>query len=112
MWRLIIGLGCIPGVVALYFRLTIAETPRYIMFVEGNVYKGEKNIKALTGKSAPVDADSKNANEALLYRANPVKASIRNFIEYFSDTEHLKTLIGTSVSWFILDVSCLDFPRN
>ena len=29
VWRLLIGLGCVPAVVALYFRLTIPETPRY-----------------------------------------------------------------------------------
>ncbi|KAF9043636.1 hypothetical protein BDZ89DRAFT_1128320 [Hymenopellis radicata] len=29
VWRILIGLGCVPGVVALYFRLTISETLRY-----------------------------------------------------------------------------------
>lgn len=29
VWRLLIGLGCVPAAIALYFRLTISETPRY-----------------------------------------------------------------------------------
>jgi len=29
MWRIIIGFGAVPGCIALYFRLTIPETPRY-----------------------------------------------------------------------------------
>ena len=29
MWRIIIGFGCVPGCIALYYRLTIAESPRY-----------------------------------------------------------------------------------
>jgi PHS family inorganic phosphate transporter-like MFS transporter len=35
-WRLLIGFGAIPGVVAIYFRLTIPESPRYTMDVKGN----------------------------------------------------------------------------
>ena len=31
VWRIVIGVGAIPGLVALYFRLTIPETPRYTM---------------------------------------------------------------------------------
>ena len=37
MWRLLIGLGCVPGALALYFRLTIPETPRFTMDIERNV---------------------------------------------------------------------------
>ena len=29
MWRVIIGFGAVPDCIALYFRLTIPETPRY-----------------------------------------------------------------------------------
>lgn len=36
-WRILLGLGCIPAVVALYFRLTIPETPRFTMDIERNV---------------------------------------------------------------------------
>jgi hypothetical protein len=36
-WRILLGLGCLPAVVALYFRLTIPETPRFTMDVERNV---------------------------------------------------------------------------
>jgi hypothetical protein len=32
-WRLLIGLGAVPGAVALYFRLTLPETPRFTMDV-------------------------------------------------------------------------------
>lgn len=29
MWRVIIGFGAVPACIALYYRLTIPETPRY-----------------------------------------------------------------------------------
>lgn len=30
MWRALIGIGIVPAVCALYFRLTIPETPRFV----------------------------------------------------------------------------------
>ena len=45
MWRLLIGLGCIPGVIALYFRLTIDETPRFVMDVERHVNQAAQDVE-------------------------------------------------------------------
>ena len=45
IWRLIIGFGAIPGLVAIYFRMTIPETPRFTMEVKGNVEKAVENVK-------------------------------------------------------------------
>ena len=33
-WHLLIGLGCIPGTIALYFHLTIPKTPCFTMDIE------------------------------------------------------------------------------
>lgn len=41
-WRWIVGFGSIPAVVALFFRLTIPESPRYLLDVAGQV-KGAAN---------------------------------------------------------------------
>src|SRR6185436_2990045 len=45
VWRLIIGLGAIPAIIALYFRLSIPETPRYLIDVEREI-DWTRNIKA------------------------------------------------------------------
>ena len=34
MWRLLIGFGAVPGVVTLYYRLTISESPRYVLDIK------------------------------------------------------------------------------
>lgn len=39
VWRLLIGFGAIPGIISIYFRLTIPESPRYTLDVKGNVDK-------------------------------------------------------------------------
>lgn len=41
-WRFLAGFGAVPALIAVYFRLTITETPRYTMEVEGIVTIPEK----------------------------------------------------------------------
>ncbi|KAJ6533665.1 inorganic phosphate transporter [Mycena capillaripes] len=80
MWRILFGIGCVPAVFALYFRLTLPETPRFTMDIERNVLQAAEDIHSLviTGETAIHDPD------AMVQRI----------------------LIGTSYSWFALDVSC------
>jgi PHS family inorganic phosphate transporter-like MFS transporter len=99
MWRLLIGLGCVPGVVALYFRLTIPETPRFTMDIERNVQQASADIKFILaeGKSETEDESAR--------KAQAPKASWKDFCDHFGQWKNLKILIGTSYSWFALDVS-------
>lgn len=99
MWRILIGLGCVPGVVALYFRLTIPETPRFTMDIERNVLQASTDIEnVISHGNSKVDPD------APVQRANAPKASWADFNNHFRKWENLKILIGTSYSWFALDV--------
>jgi PHS family inorganic phosphate transporter-like MFS transporter len=100
MWRLVIGLGCIPGVLALYFRLTIPETPRFTMDVERNVAQAAADITdVMNPKSHAGDED------VPVQHVSAPKATRADFAAYFSQWKNLKVLIGTSYSWFALDVS-------
>jgi PHS family inorganic phosphate transporter-like MFS transporter len=100
MWRLLIGLGCIPGCIALYFRLTIPETPRFTMDIERNVEQAALDIhNVMTRGNSYIDPD------AAIQRVQVTKASRRDFLAYFSKWENGKILLGTSYSWFALDVS-------
>lgn len=47
-WRVLIGFGCVPGAAALYFRLTIPETPRYTMDVERNVKQASQDVDTVS----------------------------------------------------------------
>jgi MFS transporter, PHS family, inorganic phosphate transporter len=98
-WRLLIGLGCIPGCVALYFRLTIPETPRFTMDVERNVKQASQDIENVisTGQFY-VDDD------AAVQRVQAPKASRRDFLKHFGRWENGKVLFGAAYSWFALDV--------
>ncbi len=46
MWRILIGFGAVPGCIALYYRLTIPETPRYTFDVARDVEQAQEDVKA------------------------------------------------------------------
>ena len=101
-WRLLIGLGCVPGVIALYFRLTIPETPRFTMDIERNVRQATQDIdNVLATGTFYVDPD------AAVQRVHAPKASRQDFINYFSKWENGGLLFSCAYSWFALDVSSL-----
>lgn len=101
-WRLLIGLGCVPGVVALYFRLTIPETPRFTMDVERNVAQASQDIENVLTIGKHVEAE-----DAVVERAKAPRATRADFVAYFSKWENSKVLVGTAYSWFALDVSVI-----
>jgi PHS family inorganic phosphate transporter-like MFS transporter len=105
MWRLLIGLGCVPAAIALYFRLTIPETPRFTMDIQRNVDQASKDVEAfLTRGSYFVDPD------AVTTRGDAPRASRHDFLAYFSKWANFKVLFGCAYSWFALDVSIPDVP--
>jgi PHS family inorganic phosphate transporter-like MFS transporter len=107
VWRLIIGLGCVPGAIALYFRLTIPETPRFTMDIERNVRQAAQDVDTfLTTGTFVVDVD------AVVKRAEAPKASRRDFRQYFGKWENAKILIGTAYSWFALDIAFYGLGLN
>ncbi|CAK5267263.1 unnamed protein product [Mycena citricolor] len=107
MWRLLIGLGCIPGVVALYFRLTIPETPRFTMDIERNVVQATDDIeKVLT------TGDFNRNPETVAPRAEMPRATWADFCAYFGKWENGKVLFGTAYSWFALDIAFYGLGLN
>ena len=88
MWRIILGFGAIPGSFALYYRLTIPETPRYTFDVKHNIVK------------AVADSDRKGS------------APIMEFYRYFKDWKQFGVLYGTVTSWFLLAVAFYGLNLN
>ncbi|ODN84401.1 phosphate:H+ symporter [Cryptococcus amylolentus CBS 6039] len=106
-WRLIIGIGCVPAVIALYFRLTIPETPRYTMDIERNIKQASQDVDTyLTTGEYVVDPIHNNE------RAEVPKASWKDFCRHFGKWENGKVLLGTSWSWFALDIAFYGLGLN
>jgi PHS family inorganic phosphate transporter-like MFS transporter len=115
MWRIIIGFGAVPGCIALYYRLTIPETPRYTFDVARDVEKAGEDVDAyIKGKSeGHPDAIQRVTT---LAQASPAleipKASWRDFISHYSQWKFGKILLGTAGSWFFLDVAYYGLGLN
>lgn len=105
IWRLVIGLGCVPAAIAIYFRLTIPETPRFTMDIERNILQATSDVDALLNREEGYTVDP----EMLTQRVQARQATRHDFGFYFSQWANLKVLIGTAYSWFALDVSFNSF---
>jgi PHS family inorganic phosphate transporter-like MFS transporter len=103
-WRILIGAGCVPGVVALYFRLTIPETPRFTMDIERNVKQACRNIETVLSANGVAPGVWRVDPEASTERTDAPRASISDFKRYFGRWKNARILFGTAYSWFALDV--------
>lgn len=126
MWRVIIGFGAVsiwyitillgsvltsfkvPGCVALYYRLTIPETPRYTFDVARDVVQAGSDVKAYItgarGGSPDEIAHARSLREEAPLLEIP-KPSWNDFWAHYSQWRYGKVLLGTAGSWFFLDVS-------
>lgn len=102
-WRLIVGLGCVPGLVAYCIRLTIPETPRFTMDVKGNITQATRDIDNILS----LDRHTVARYAVEEQRVVAPRASLTDFIAHFSNWDNLRVLIGTAYSWFALDVSAI-----
>lgn len=108
VWRIIIGLGAVPGAVALYFRLTLPETPRFTMDVERNIVQASSDVDAFLQSGSRVSDQTPAVADPL---AAP-KASARDFFGHFGQYENFKLLFGTAFCWFALDVAFYGLGLN
>ena len=108
MWRIIIGFGAVPGCIALYFRLTIPETPRYTFDVARDSEKAVSDVTAYKEgrhEGKPDEVSRAAVLQDSRARLDPPKASMGDFVRHYSQWKHGKVLLGTAGSWFFLDVS-------
>lgn len=115
MWRVIIGFGAVPGFIALYFRLTIPETPRYTFDVARDSEKAVEDVKAYkAGKHEGMPDEVRRAavlQNSRVQLATP-KASWADFWRHYRQWKHGKILLGTAGSWFFLDVAFYGLNLN
>ncbi|KAI1209915.1 phosphate permease [Annulohypoxylon truncatum] len=115
MWRTLIGFGAVPACIALYYRLTIPETPRYTFDIGRDVEKAADDVKAyMSGKAEgqPDDVARIQAREAAQTQMTVPKASWSDFIRHYSIPKNGLLLFGTAGSWFCLDVAFYGLSLN
>lgn len=97
VWRLCIVVGIIPCLITMYLCKTIPETPRYTVFIEGDLIKAENDIQIITTRKK--------------YKVTRIIKKVVNqrefrifFKRYFSVKENLKLLAFLSVCRFITNI--------
>ncbi|EXJ77962.1 hypothetical protein A1O3_09121 [Capronia epimyces CBS 606.96] len=80
VWRLLFGIGLVPLIFTVYFRMTMPESKPYQKYV---------------AQETSLKADGKRG----------VKQQFQDFREYFSQWKHAKVLFAVSMSWFLYDIA-------
>lgn len=113
-WRIIVGVGAIPACLAMYYRITIPETPRYTFDVQNDVEKADADIRAYVASKSKGEFDELQQLR-LKKLAGPSlsvpKASWGDLFTYFGAWKNTKVLIGTTMSWFFLVSIFLVLPE-
>ncbi|VEU23069.1 DEKNAAC104009 [Brettanomyces naardenensis] len=117
MWRILIGFGAVPGLIALYFRLTIPESPRYTFDVSKEVEKATadaaKFVSGKHGNAEEGDIEALKATESHTAAAyEPPKTTWADFWGHFGQWKYGKILIGTAGCWFMLDIAYYGLGLN
>lgn len=89
VWRIVLALGALPAALTMYSRLMMPETPRFTLSVQGNAAKATADVIKVSG-----------AQVALVEVAPRERMHWRQFLRLW-----WKPLLGTSVTWFALDVA-------
>ncbi|KAI1775167.1 phosphate permease [Hypoxylon cercidicola] len=114
-WRIIVGVGAFPACFALYYRITIPETPRYTFEVAKDVEKAAADIKAYMASQSEGELDEVTQARMKKLTApvlNVPSASWHDLYCYFTQWKNAKVLMGTTLSWFFLDLAFYGLGLN
>ncbi|TAQ86363.1 hypothetical protein B7494_g5313 [Chlorociboria aeruginascens] len=114
-WRIIIGVGALPALFALYYRITIPETPRYTFDIAHDIEKADADIEAYRNNEAEGRVDpisQQKTKHKMGHRLAIPNASWADLYSYFSEWKNAKILIGTTSSWFFLDLAYYGLGLN
>ena len=129
VWRLQIGLAIVPAAALLYFRLTMPEGRKFLQSTELSSVASSSMQSSVTSfgqvaneKAPDVMAKSSGSLSSEEERhasvveavatAPPKNVQMRAFLTYFSEWRHLKVLLGTASTWFLLDIAFYGLNLN
>jgi len=98
-WRLLLGLGAIPGLAVFYLRRQIHETPRFAM-AGGAADEAQAAIAAATGGGSGGAAAVSPARES---KARQSQGVADGFLKLFRNRRLAIWLLGTAGAWMLLD---------
>ncbi len=95
VWRILLGLGAIPGLAVFYLRRQINETPRFAQ-AGGDAQEAKAAIAAATGQSA-------SKGPVVSSNVRHQQSALEGFRVLARNHRMLVWLIGTAGAWALLD---------
>jgi MFS family permease len=97
IWRILLGVGCIPALLVFQMRRHMAETPRYLLATgrHDEFHQAASGVLGPTGSAAPVP-------QATTREAAP-EPFWKGFRDLVANRAFLIRLIGASAAWFLMD---------
>ncbi|KAF8856769.1 MFS general substrate transporter [Acephala macrosclerotiorum] len=126
VWRCVIGVGAFPALVAIALRLTIPETPRFLIDVKEDlpaaaqatrrVFPNKKKTPSRQNSDKKFAAESDTALASKTKNIPVVQSSSVDIVGAELKQRNPGSLPGTAICWFIMDVCFyglgLDTPRT
>ncbi|KAF3120381.1 Inorganic phosphate transporter pho84 [Orbilia oligospora] len=132
VWRIQMGVAIIPAIATLWPRLTMpegkqflqsqelnsastssssvnAQSPRKVAEAGSNSSDTEDSGMARKGSMAP---NAGVAPPAFVSGSEVQEAKFNTFFVYFSEWRHFKTLFGTAMTWFLVDIAFYGINLN
>lgn len=111
IWRIVIGSGCVPALLAIIFRFFLYDCGLYSLEVKakpGTAFRDTQRVYGAPPPAVNVDSPySPGGFQAQPFQFMPVQFSKEDLYNYFITDGNWYYLLGTSATWFFLDGKCL-----
>lgn len=103
VWRICLGMGAVPGMFALYSRITIPESPRFTIEIDGDIERAAIDVDIVKGGKVP---------ESDVMRVGENRMTFRELISYMCKRKNFFVLMGTCLPRFALNVAFYGINLN
>src|SRR2546421_9887191 len=122
IWRITLALGAVPALATFYLRRQIAETPRFVLTMQGKFEDAARTVDMMTKKqnglsgtaSMPTQTIGSQQERQELQTKDPAtgggstqqkQTRVKSWLYLLLTPRYLRWLIGTAGAWFLLDVA-------
>ncbi|KAK7739540.1 hypothetical protein SLS63_001886 [Diaporthe eres] len=116
IWRIVIGSGCVPALLAIIFRFFLYDCGLYSLEVKakpGTAFRDTQRVYGAPPPAVNVDSPySPGGFQAQPFQFMPIQFSREDLYHYFITDGNWYYLLGTSATWFFLDVSFYGFSLD
>ncbi|KAK3299084.1 major facilitator superfamily domain-containing protein [Chaetomium fimeti] len=114
-WRIVIGSGAVPALLAIIFRFFLYDCGLYTLEVKnkpGNAFRDTQRIYGPPPATNGLPLSPTGGAGYLETETMPRQFSLEDLHTYFIKDKNWYYLVGTSMTWFFLDVSFYGFSLD